>query len=210
MRIIDQEVVLLSPFSDDDVYSGIRMIEMAGRNCYASPESDTYEGKQKFVSTLIRRGHESPLEFMDFIFLITTSRDVMAQLTRHRLASYCIQSQRYVKANKDGDIEFIKPLFYDDQDNTFLAIRWRADMESTEDAYNHMLMGGATPEDARKVLPNSTATRIMMKVNARELRHIFKLRLDKAAYPEMRVLAGLMLDAVSNVPVLFDEFRKAE
>ena len=61
-------------------------------------------------------------------------------------------------------------------------------MEDAERAYHELLSGGCKPEDARKVLPNSTATRIIMKANLREWRHVFGLRMSKAAYPEMRSL----------------------
>ena len=59
-------------------------------------------------------------------------------------------------------------------------------MEDAEKVYHDMLAHGIKPEDARKVYPNSTATSIIMKANLREWLHIFTLRTDPAAYPEMR------------------------
>lgn len=93
----------------------------------------------------------------------------MAELTRHRLASFAIESQRYVCMN--GDIAFIAPLFFSpgDSDSEF----WRTCMDSAEKSYHELLKNGCKPEDARKLLPNSTATRIMMKANLREWRLIF-------------------------------------
>lgn len=108
----------------------------------------------------------------------------MAEITRHRLASFAIESQRYVCMS--GQIAFIQPLFYSpgDTDSEF----WQRCMEADERAYHDLLNAGCKPEDARKVLPNSTATKIIMKANLREWRHIFGLRMSKAAYPEMRFL----------------------
>ena len=108
----------------------------------------------------------------------------MAEITRHRLASFAIESQRYVCMN--GDIAFIEPLFYSPGDND--SEFWRSRMEEAEKSYHELLKGGCKPEDARKVLPNSTATRIIMKTNLREWRLIFALRTSNAAYPEMRAL----------------------
>ena len=108
----------------------------------------------------------------------------MAEITRHRLASFAIESQRYVCMS--GQIAFIEPLFYNpgDADSEF----WQRCMELDERAYHDLLNAGCKPEDARKVLPNSKAIRIIMKANLREWGHVFDLRMSKAAYPEMRSL----------------------
>lgn len=106
----------------------------------------------------------------------------MAEITRHRLASFCIESQRYVCM--DGEIAFVHPLCCknDHEADEY----WRSCMKTAEQDYHHLLRIGCKPQDARKVLPNSTATRIVMKANLRQWRHIFTLRTAKAAYPEMR------------------------
>ena len=83
----------------------LRQIEYAGRNCYRSHDKITDDSAPAFVRSLIRRGHLAPLEFADMSVELVTSRDVMAELTRHRLASFCIESQRYVCMN--GEIAFI-------------------------------------------------------------------------------------------------------
>ena len=72
--------------------TAMQAIEFAGRNCYASQDKITENSYQKFLASLIRRGHGSPLEFADVTFDLTTSRAVLAELTRHRLASYCVES----------------------------------------------------------------------------------------------------------------------
>ena len=113
---------------------------------------------------------------------LITSRDVMAEITRHRLASFAIESQRYVCMK--GEISFIQPECYIPGD-TASAI-WRMTMAEAERVYHKLLESGWLSQDARKVLPNSTATRIVMKANLREWRHIFALRTSPAAYPEIR------------------------
>lgn len=168
--------------------NALRQIEYAGRNCYRSHDKITDNSAPVFVRSLIRRGHLAPLEFADMSVELVTSRDVMAELTRHRLASFCIESQRYVCMN--GEIAFILPRFYRESDEA--SEFWEFCMSDAEQSYHFLLEKELKPEDARKILPNSTATHIVMKANIREWRHIFSLRLGKGVYPEMRALMELL------------------
>ena len=188
----------------------MRRIEIAGRNCWRSEGKITDDSYLTFINNLIKRGHESPLEFGEIMLDIMTSRDVLAEITRHRLASFAVESQRYVNESKDeGGIKFIRPMFhtpfdpyhdYTNRDPIYEASRkWEDAMELAEDAYNRMIELGIKNQDARKVLPNSTACRIMMKINLRELRHIYALRSSPAAYPEMRELMRLLKIEVDKV-----------
>lgn len=167
----------------------LRDIEIAGRNCYRSEGKITEDSAPRFVRSLIRRGHLSPLEFADMTVELITSRDVMAEITRHRLASFAIESQRYVSLS--GNMAFVRPMFYRDGDRA--TDLWIQHMKQAEEAYHMLLDCGMLPEDARKVLPNSTATCIMMKANLREWRHVLSLRTGKGVYPEMRHLMAQLL-----------------
>ena len=212
MTITHQSVKLLQPRNDEG-YQLVKMCEFAARNCYASQSKITDDSYQKFIKSLITRGHEAPLEFASLIFDITTSRAVLAEITRHRLASFCVESQRYIQEAQTGDITFIQPEWYDSVCNkdeadkyTFMRNCWKDSMQQAENAYKAMVAQGATPEQAREVLPNSTACRIIMKANLREWRNISKLRCDKAAYPQMRSLALNMLRLANQaVSVVFTD-----
>ena len=116
----------------------LRRIEYAGRNCYQSHDRISETIAPKFVRSLIERGHLSPLEFADMSVELLTSRDVMAELTRHRLASFCIESQRYVRMQ--GEIAFIKPVFYKSGD--LASELWRECMLDAENAYRCLLENG--------------------------------------------------------------------
>lgn len=131
----------------------------------------------------------------------------MAEITRHRLASFAIESQRYVCMR--GEISFIQPERYIPGDTA--SVIWYAAMDKAEQTYHRLLECGWLPQDARKVLPNSTATRIIMKANLREWRHIFALRTSTAAYPEIRALMSNLLEqARQAIPVVFDDLEAAE
>ena len=210
MKIIDQSVKVIYPRSLGGGVAELKDIEFAGRNCWRSEERITDESYRQFIDSLRSRGHESPVEFAFIKLEIVTSRDVMAELTRHRLASFAIESQRYVNESKfDGGIRFIRPLFYIPFDPYYdyshhnmayeASRKWDDAMLLAEDAYNQMINMGVKNQDARKVLPNSTACRIMMACNMRELSHIYELRSSKAAYPEMRELMRLLKQEVDKV-----------
>lgn len=208
MILIDQSAKIIKP----DEKSGavlLKACEYAGRNCYASQDRITDDSYFTFINNLIKRGHEAPLEFADITFDLTTSRAVLAEITRHRLASFCVESQRYIQEAKTGDITFIIPDWMTGQHSSELQAAagvWREQMKVVEQAYKDMIALGCKPEQAREVLPNSTACRIIMKANLREWRHIFELRTSKFAYPQMRTLATQMLKlAHERVPVVFDD-----
>ena len=78
-----------------------------------------------------------------------------------------------------------------------------------EDAYRFLINQEFKPEEARDVLPNATATSLVMTMNFRELRHFLKLRLDKAAHPQIRELAGMMLEILKEkYPVFVEDIEK--
>lgn len=209
MKIIEQNVKLVYPTSLEGGIKTLQYVEMAGRNCWRSEGKITDDSYKQFIENLRKRGHESPLEFGNIMFDITTSRDVMAELTRHRVCSFAIQSQRYVDESKSGDIEFIKPLWYkdtpDDPDHAYddkefaATMCWLDTMQNVEQSYKYMRDNGMKNQDAREVLTNAVATRIMMKCNLRELLHIYDLRSSSAALPKMQDLMAKLYAEVEKV-----------
>lgn len=157
---------------------------------------DSYE---KFIQGLMKREHYSPLEFEDMVVEMVVGRDVMAEITRHRHASFAIKSQRYVSDDKTGDICFIKPDFWVAEDDLMNPTMWSAsrdwedDMRYLENRYKrYKELYGLKNQQRRVILPNSTATTIVMKANLREWIHIFNLRDSDAAYPKMREAMQLL------------------
>ena len=90
-----------------------RLIAAAAKNCYSSTDVDgileglTEEKTLSFLQMLTEIGHESPIEHVSFTFAIEgVSRSLLAQITRHRMASYSVQSQRYVR---EHGFEYVVP-----------------------------------------------------------------------------------------------------
>lgn len=170
----------------------IATISIAARNCYNSIDkmSGREEDELKFIKGLMQKGHDGPLEHCLITFKIEkVSRALMAQLTRHRLASFCIQSQRYVNYGRNTYIEdtdyIIPPKI---KENKKLEKEFKEFLNNCAKEYCKLIANDIKPEDARMVLPQCFLTDIIMSVNFRELRHIYTLRSDKRAQWEIQLL----------------------
>jgi thymidylate synthase (FAD) len=175
------------------------LLEHAGRTCY---RSEAKGQPDRFLKARIQEGHESLIEHASITFEISgVSRACTHQLVRHRIASYSQESQRYVEMSAP---EFVVP---PSVAGSPLAIEvWREFMDQVADAYRRLRELGVRKEDARFVLPNATATRIIVTMNLRSLRHFFAVRCDRAAQWEIRALAVEMLRQVyAIVPAVFED-----
>jgi thymidylate synthase (FAD) len=175
------------------------LLEFAGRSCYRSvPRGQP----GKFLKARIREGHESIIEHASVTFEITgISRACSHQLVRHRIASYSQESQRYVDMMAP---EFVVPPSVDKSPQARAV--WDEFMDGATSTYHRLRDLGVRKEDARFVLPNATATRIIVSMNLRTLRHFFSVRCEKAAQWEIRSLALEMLRQVYvHAPSVFGD-----
>ena len=196
-----------------------QVCEMACRTCTSvdCPDISTAINKTNALRKALDSGHESVAEHAVFTFQIEgISRACSHQLVRHRMASYSQQSQRYVNM---GGFEYVTPPSIGDrkigstldpitlQKYEFtLKEEYDAIMKNLQSAYCRLVEKHGVPEeDARYILPNACCTNITVTMNARELRHFFKLRLCKRAQWEIRELAECMYGCVKHIaPVLFE------
>ncbi len=196
-----------------------KTVAAAAKLCYSNSGADelfdglTDEKAKNFVAMLERLGHESPLEHVSFTFTIEgVSRAFLAQITRHRIASYSVQSQRYVKR---GSFDFIvPPNIAADEDalkeyNKIMDSCAESYQKLTEilqkNAAERLMAEGKTEEDAEKaaekiaiedarfVLPNACDTKMIVTMNVRSLHNFFKLRCCNRAQWEIRAVADEML-----------------
>jgi thymidylate synthase (FAD) len=181
----------------------LQAIELAARNCYQSEIRDEATTR-KFISNLIKLKHKSPFEHVTIMVQFITDRGVMAQLTRHRHASFNILSTRYV--NYTEGIDVILPVeFYDDELATARTI-WADSVEDDEIAYMRMIEHGCKPQLARSVLPTSLSTNIICSINLSSLRNAFELRCAKSAQPQTRhLMLGLLDEIHTKIHVVFDD-----
>ncbi|MCI8855310.1 MAG: FAD-dependent thymidylate synthase [Clostridiaceae bacterium] len=207
-----------------------KLIAAAAKNCYSAADVDsvldglTPEKTDGFLQMLTELGHDSPVEHASFTFAIEgVSRSLLAQLTRHRIASFSVQSQRYVREN---GFEYVIPPEIEKIPAAKQAfLRAMEDDQRTYEELtaalleSHMkeLTAQGVPEkevrrraekmaieDARYVLPNACTTRIVMTANARSLKNFFQLRCCNRAQWEIRALAEEMYRlCFAAAPTLF-------
>lgn len=163
----------------------------------------------KFIERLVSLNHMSPFEHASFTFGIEgVSRALLAQITRHRIASFSVKSQRYVSASTQETFNYIIPPSIEALGEEYKA-RFNEQMATMQKWYNEWqtLLGGnkeSSNEDARFVLPNAAETKMIVTMNVRELFHFFNLRCCNRAQWEIREVAWEMLRLVQNVaPNLF-------
>ena len=202
-------MLLVEPEIQVENYDGIRImknIERACRTCYRSEGLITEDSYKKLLKNCINRGHESILEHEKITIRMRCDVGVYKDLTRHRFASFSIESTRYCNYGKDKfdrELKVIKPCNIDEDSNLYAF--WKNTMERIEMNYLHMTDNGATPDQMRMILPHSTAAEVTMTANIREWRHILELRCSKAVHPAIRqLLIPLLLKFKEDMPELFD------
>lgn len=207
-----------------------KVVAMAAKLCYSSKHIDEIDESLdsdavfKFIEKLSDLGHESPLEHISFTFGVEgVSRALLAQITRHRIASFSVQSQRYVTVNNfdyvippeiEQDAES-KETFFEAMSDAYNAYnklhsrlthiyKERLVADGVSSAKAHADAKKKANEDARFVLPNACETRMVFTMNARELLHFFSLRCCNRAQWEIRALADEMLRQVKEIcPAIF-------
>ena len=187
-------------------------IALSAKLCYSKSTIEDLRDKisrkdqSEFIEKLMNMGHESVLEHVTFSFGVEgVSRVLLAQLTRHRIASCSVQSQRYV--SYENGFGYILP-------DSIAALgedavqQYQKQMDTIEGWYvdwqQKLGKGEKSNEDARFVLPNACETRLVVTMNVRELRHFFSLRMCNRAQWEIRKMAEEMFRiCFETAPALF-------
>lgn len=199
-------------------YNPQELVALAAKLCYSHADLDDLHEKiaakdqSKFIRKLVEMGHESPTEHVSFTFAISgVSRSFLAQITRHRIAQFSVQSQRYVGQYRVGDtFNYIVPPQIKDLGEIAVR-RYEQQMAQMQEWYNDWIVmlgnkGEASNEDARFILPNAAETRMIVTMNARELKHFFGLRCCNRAQWEIRYVAWEMLRLCKEeAPELFSD-----
>ena len=213
MNIIKPSVEIIDM---DDYENIIHKIEKIGRVCYKSEENIRDDSAERFITNILKRGHESVIEHESVSVRMICDRGITHEIVRHRIASYSQESTRY--CNYTGDkfgneitvIDIASGFEYDlDNENDLNKYNiWMQAMENAEKSYFELLKLGATPQEARSVLPNSLKTEIVMTMNLRAWRNFFRLRCDHTAHPQMREVANIALKIFKEkLPVFFFDFE---
>jgi len=195
----------------EELQKDLVRIERIGRISYSSDKGRQIDLKsaQKFVRMIMRLGHYSLLEFGRLeVEFDNVSRGLTHQIVRHRPCSFLQESTRRV--NKTEGV-FIAPPGKNLKEVIDIGGRLMTPLQMINQEfafYAALLRAGWSREDARQILPIGVATRIVVSANWREWRHIFTLRLARAAHWEIRsVLGKLVLKLQEQIPIIFDDFQ---
>ena len=217
MKIIKAGYEILDEIDEKEV---MKKIERIARVCYKSENAINDKSAEKIVKSLIKNKHDAMLEHYSFSVKFIVDRGVSHEIVRHRMASYAQESTRYCNYGGTG-VTFIEPCYLSAEescdDNARRAAKyvdWVTSCRMAEEAYTNMLNRGATPQEARAVLPNSTKTEIVMTANLREWRHFFKLRacgITGKPHPQMLEVAVPLLNEMKTLlPVIFGDLEAME
>ena len=177
----------------------------------ASHESEgTIEDDIRLNKVLLKHGHTTPFQAVGFVFYVSgITKSLQAQWTRHKIGTgWTFRSTRYISANQNcfvyntydyiDDERKVKKLLKIDEESARRAIM----------SFDEKVGLGSTKQDARKIMPVFWATSCYFYVNARALRHLFELRLDKAAEWEIRRMTAMLFDiCMKNTPSLFENLQ---
>lgn len=214
MKIIKPSIEVLDNLDEMTI---LKRLELVGRTCYKSEDKITDISCIEFVKKIIKSGHYAMIEFYDITVKIICDRGVTHEIVRHRIGSYAQESTRYCNygSGKFGnEITVVEPCFWNsenDEESVDSLIKdekmrsWRSTMLCAEISYLNLISYGASPQEARSVLPNSLKTEIIVKYNLREWRHFLTLRTSQKAHPQMREIANMiLLEFKSKLPVIFE------
>lgn len=209
MKVVkpDWRIVALT---ETDPTRMMKHLEAMGRICYQSEDAITDKSYEPFLKNIIARGHEAVLEHATVTAVVICDRGVSHEIVRHRIAAYCQESTRYCNYSKGKfgeEITVVEPLFFEPGSYNYQV--WERACAQAESAYFDLLTRGATPQEARSVLPNSLKTQIAITMDIREWRHFFRLRCTKGAHPQMIEVAKLgLIEMYDYFPCLFEDIYR--
>lgn len=204
VKVVSDSVEIMTPLDGAAI---LKHLELCIRNCYKSEDKIEPGSAEKMIRKIIELKHEAMLEHFSITVRLITDIGVYKDLTRHRIASFAIESTRYCNYSKGkfgSEITVMEP------PELILGTEaydiWMKCMTDIETAYNTLAAQGYKADVCRMVLPHSTKASVIMTANLREWRHILKLRTAKAAHPTVRrIMAKVLAEFQRQIPIIFDD-----
>lgn len=206
MKIVQQSHEWITPLNRDVT---LKRIEQIARTCYQSEGAIKPGSDAKMVAMLCKNHHYAMIEHISLSCKFITDRGVANEIVRHRIGSYAQESTRYCNYNKD---KFDNQITVIDHGYTGdLHSCWLEAVDDAETSYQIMIARGATPEQARDVLPLCLKTEIVCTWNLREWHEVLRLRTAKDAHPAIRALMIPVLHELQEVyPEIFNDIEVIE
>ena len=206
MKIVQQSHEWITPLNRDVT---LKRIEQIARTCYKSEGAIKPGSAEKMVAMLCKNHHYAMIEHISLSIKFITDRGVANEIVRHRIGSYAQESTRYCNYSKDKfdkQITVIDHGYGGDKGSV-----WYHGCQEAETHYRAMIAKGATPEEARDVLPLCLKTEIVCTWNLREWHEVLRLRTAKDAHPALRALLIPVLHELQEVyPEIFNDIEVTE
>lgn len=204
VKVVSDSVEIMTPLDGAAI---LKHLELCIRNCYKSEDKIEPGSAEKMIRKIIELKHEAMLEHFSITVRLITDIGVYKDLTRHRIASFAIESTRYCNYSKGkfgSEITVMEPPELIPGTEAYDI--WMKCMTDIETAYNTLAAQGYKTDVCRMVLPHSTKASVIMTANLREWRHILKLRTAKAAHPTVRrIMAKVLAEFQRQIPIIFDD-----
>ena len=206
MKIVQQSHEWITPLNRDVT---LPRIEQIARTCYKSEGAIKPGSYAKMVAMLCKNHHYAMIEHISLSIKFITDRGVANEIVRHRIGSYAQESTRYCNYSKDKFDNQITVIDHGYTGQT--RVDWGNSCIAAEKTYLTMLNNGATPEQARDVLPLCLKTEIVCTWNLREWHEVLRLRTAKDAHPAIRALMIPVLHELQEVyPEIFNDIEVIE
>lgn len=182
------------------------------------------ETSEKLIKYLIKHQHWSPLEMVNAVLEINTTRDIAHQIVRHRSFAFQEFSQRYANPEEMGDMFVHREarmqdtknrqnsvdLDLDNKEDVRLAMMWSSYqnkvIREAEEAYKWAIDNGIAKEQARVVLPEGlTKTRLYMNGTLRSWVHYIELRGGHGTQKEHMDIAHACAEVISSIFPLMND-----
>ncbi len=209
MKIVEAQVY---PITSINGYEIAKTLERVARTCYKSHDKITDDGESaiRLLQALANSGHGAMFEHYSITMRYVSNIAAYKDLTRHRPASYAIESTRwcnYSKGKFGNEIKFLNPV--EIPKDTLKYQVWLNAMQKVEDYYMGMANMGANPDELSLLLPQSTAAEFNITANLREWEHIFNLRAVGHSRPCVKQIMQPTLELFhTKIPVVFDAVYK--
>lgn len=209
MKIIEPNFELRTwrgPLTSADGIDMLKWIEFNARISHRSEDKQTDDSWKRFIEAVVlQHGDFSVIEHSNITIVFRVDRAICMEILRHRIASYTMESTRFCNYSKK-EIEFISPIGY--EETSEIWTRWKDSLANAEQTYLYLLQNNWKPQEARSVLPNSTAATLSMTMNLRNLRHFLLMRTSRETHPELRrITIPLLIEIQTKIPLLYDDIQ---
>ncbi|MDB4341505.1 FAD-dependent thymidylate synthase [bacterium] len=221
---MDVKLVSYSKASDEFKEEGLENVQDLIAFCakVSNPTAQiNMETSERLIKYLIKHQHWSPLEMVNAVLEINTTRDIAHQIVRHRSFAFQEFSQRYADPKEMGEMFVLRECRLQDSknrqnsietDDRELAVNWQIKQQmvinASREAYEWAIDNGIAKEQARVVLPEgNTKTRLYMNGTLRSWVHYIELRGANGTQKEHMDIAHSCAKVIAEIFPLMNDLK---